>query len=195
MPSSRPKDLRDAVPVGWSMGCMVILDYFKQFGGDNITGTVLVDQTPSDFKSPDWEQGLFDLPTLIHLMSEMQTGREEVFCGFVPMMFKEPPAEEDVEWMVAENMRLSASIASTVLFDQTMQDYHADLSKVTVPTLVISGGAEGKLLPVEGLRFVHENIPGSSFSCHEDSSHCPFLEETERFNREVEAFVGALGST
>ena len=188
----KAKDLQGAVLVGWSMGCMVVWDYFKQFGGENIAGTVLVDQTPSDFKWPDWEQGLFDLPTLIHLMSEIQTGREEVFRGFVPMMFKEPPAEEDIEWMVAENMRLPASIASAVLFDQTMQDYRADLAKVTVPTLIISGGAEGKLLPVEGLRFVHENIPGSSFSLYEDSSHCPFLEETERFNKEVADFVGGL---
>ena len=108
------------------------------------------------------------------------------------MMFREPPAQEDVDWMVAENMRLPASIASAVLFDQTMQDYRVDISKVTVPSLVIAGGAENKLLPTEAVKFVHENISGSSFSLYEESSHCPFLEETERFNREVEAFVQSL---
>jgi non-heme chloroperoxidase len=187
------KKLRDAVLVGWSMGCMVIWDYCKQFGGENIAGTILVDQTPSDFKWPDWEQGLFDLPTLVHLMSEVQTGREKIFRDFTPMMFKEAPAEADVEWMVAENMRIPPTIASAVLFDQTMQDYRGDLASVTVPTLVVTGGAEGKLLPVEAVRFVHEHIPGSNYSLYENSSHCPFLEETERFNKEVGDFVRALG--
>ena len=32
----KAKDLRDAVLVGWSMGCMVVWDYFKQFGDENI---------------------------------------------------------------------------------------------------------------------------------------------------------------
>ena len=70
------------------MGCMVVWDYFKQFGDENVVATILVEQTPADFKWPDWGQGLFDLAALVHTMSEVQTGREEVFRGFVPMMFK-----------------------------------------------------------------------------------------------------------
>ncbi|MBT4427638.1 MAG: alpha/beta hydrolase [Rhodospirillaceae bacterium] len=189
----KAKGLKDVVLVGWSMGCMVIWDYFKQFGDENIAGTILVEQTPADFKWPDWDQGLFDLPALIHMMSEVQTGREAIFRGFVPMMFKTPPPQDEIDWMVAENMRIPPTIASAVLFDQTVQDYRADLAKVTAPTLVICGNAENKLLPTPAVKFVHEHIPGSSFSLYEDSSHCPFLEETERFNREVEAFVRALG--
>lgn len=188
----KAKGLRDVVLTGWSMGCMVIWDYFKQFGDENVAAAIFVDQSPSDFKWPDWDLGLFDLPTLVHLMSAVQTGREKVYRDFIPMLFKRPPGAADVEWMVAENMRLPASIASAVLFDQTMQDYRADLAQVTVPTLVIAGGMADKLLPTESVKFVHENIPGSQYSVFDDSNHCPFLEEPERFNREVDAFVGAL---
>jgi len=132
------------------------------------------------------------MAALVHLMSEVQTGREKIYRDFIPMLFKAPQAAEDVEWMVAECMRMPASIASAVLFGQTMQDYRADLDKVTVPTLVIAGGMADKMLPTESVKYVHENIPGSRFSVYDDSNHCPFLEEPERFNREVEAFVGAL---
>ena len=31
----KAKGLKDVVLVGWSMGCMVIWDYFKQFGDEN----------------------------------------------------------------------------------------------------------------------------------------------------------------
>jgi len=186
------KGLSGVVLAGWSMGCMVLWDYFKKFGDENVAAAIFVDQSPSDFKWPDWDFGLFDLPTLVHLMSEVQTGREKVYREFIPMLFKRPPPAEEVEWMVAENMRIPAAIASAVLFDQTMQDYRADLAKVTVPTLVIAGGMKDKMLPTESVKYVHENIPGSQFSVYEESNHCPFLEEAERFNREVDAFVGAL---
>jgi len=188
----RAKGLQDVVLAGWSMGCMVIWDYFKQFGDENVAGAVFIDQSPSDFKWPDWDLGIFDLETLVHLMSEVQTGREKVFRDFIPMLFNAPPAAEDVEWMVAEYMGIPASIASAVLFAQTMQDYRADLAKVSLPTLVIAGGMADKMLPTESVKYVHEHIPGSQFSLYEESNHCPFLEETERFNDEVGAFVHAL---
>ena len=161
----KAKGLTDVVLAGWSMGCMVIWDYFKQFGDENVAAAIFVDQSPSDFKWPDWELGIFDLPTLVHLMSEVQTGREKVYRDFIPMLFKTAPAAADIEWMVAENMRIPASIA---------------------------GGMADKMLPTESVKYVHENIPGSRFSLYEESNHCPFLEESERFNREVDAFVQAL---
>ncbi len=188
----KAKKLSDVVLAGWSMGCMVLWDYFKQFGDENVAAAIFVDQSPSDFKWPDWDLGIFDLPALVHLMSEVQTGREKMFREFIPILFKQPPSTEDIEWMVAENMLLPATIASAVLFDQTMQDYRADLAKVTVPALVIAGGMKDKMLSTESVRFVHENIAGSQFSIFEESNHCPFLEQPERFNREVDAFVRAL---
>jgi pimeloyl-ACP methyl ester carboxylesterase len=42
------------------------------------------------------------------------------------------------------------------------------------------------------VKYVHEHITGSRFSLLEESNHCPFLEESERFNQEVDAFVRAL---
>ena len=113
-------------------------------------------------------------------MSKVQTDREKMFRDFVPMMFVEPPAQADADWIVAENTRIPTSIASVGLFDQTVQYYRPDVSKVSLPSLMISGGAENKLLPTRAIRFVHENIFGSQFSPYEDSRHCPFPEETER---------------
>ncbi len=186
------KKLNDVVLSGWSMGCMVIWDYFKQFGNKNVSGTILIDQSPSDFKWPDWDCGVFDLQSLTNFMAEVQTDREKVFRNFISMLFSELPAEEDFEWMLQECMRIPATIASSVLFDQTMQDYRDSLYKVNVPTLVISGGIEGKLLPIESIKYVHENIRNSKFSIFENSNHCPFYEETERFNKEVELFVNSI---
>ena len=183
------KGLKDVVLVGWSMGCFVIWDYFRQFGAENIGATVLIDEGASDFKWPDWEYGLFDLPTVIHLMSEIQTNRATLLQGFIPMMFKEMPAEKDVQWMLEENQRLPESIASAILFDQTMQDYRPDLAGVNVPSLIVFGGDEKKLVPIAAGEHLQQNIPNSKLVIFENSSHCPFLEEADRFNQEVDQFI------
>jgi pimeloyl-ACP methyl ester carboxylesterase len=47
-------------------------------------------------------------------------------------------------------------------------------------------------LPTRAIRFVHENIFGSQILPYEDSSHCPFPEEAERFNQEAGEFVRSL---
>lgn len=81
--------LADAVLVGWSMGAFVIWDYFKQFGAENVKAAVIVDESASDFKTPDWPLGLFDLKSLCHLVDAVQTDRETVVRQFIPQMFKE----------------------------------------------------------------------------------------------------------
>ena len=188
----KEKNLVDVVLVGWSMGCMVIWDYFEQFGNTDVSATIFVDQSPSDFKWPDWELGVFDLSSLIAMMSDVQTDRDRVFKNFIPMLFNKPPSYEDLAWMLDESMLMPATIASAVLFAQTMQDYRNKLSKINVPTLVISGGAEGKLLPIDSVKFVHNKINGSQFTVYENSNHCPFLEETDRFNNDIIKFINSL---
>ncbi len=184
--------LRDVVLVGWSMGCMVIWEYVNEFGDADVAATVLVDQGPSDFKSPAWEHGIFDLDTLTDLMAGLQTDPERTFREVIPLLFKDSPSDEDAAWMLAENLKIPPAIACSVLYDQTMRDYREDVAALEVPTLIVFGSAEGKLMPVEAAVFLRERIAGSQLSLYENSSHCPFLEETDRFNEEVDAFIRAL---
>ena len=96
--------------------------------------------------------------------------------------------------MTAENQKrlLTESIAGSILFDQTVQDYRPDLSKVTVPTLLCFGRDE-KLIPVAGGEHLQKNLPNARLLVFENSGHCPFLEESKRFNREVDRFIQSVG--
>jgi len=184
--------IENAVLVGWSMGAFVIWDYFKQFGAENVRATVVVDESASDYKSPDWPLGLADFPTLCHFMNAVQTDRAQFVREFIPLMFRDKPAEDDVAWMFEEITRLPESIASAILFDQTVQDYRPALSQVTVPTLICSGRDE-KLIPVSAGEHLQENLVQARLLVFENSGHCPFLEEPERFNQEVDRFIQSLG--
>ncbi|WLD94418.1 alpha/beta fold hydrolase [Alkalihalobacillus sp. AL-G] len=184
-------ELKDFVLAGWSMGAFVVWDYLDQFGQENVKGTVIVDELASDFKWDDFPSGAFDFPTLIHLMREVQTNRIGFLKEFIPLMFKEELSQDDFDWMLEEVTKLPESVASAILFDQTVVDYRKQFEHVKVPTLLCFGRAE-KLIPVEAGEYLHKHIPNSELVIFENSCHCPFLEEADHFNEVVASFIDSL---
>ena len=184
-------ELTETVLVGWSMGSFVIWEYFKQFGAENIKATVFVDQSASDFKWPDWPLGAFDFTGLCHWMANVQTNRAETMREFVNLFFKGEPTAADLRWLLDEMTRIPASIAGAVLFAQSVEDYRAVLPTVNVPALICFGRHD-KFFPVAAGEYLKQNLPQAQMVVFEQSGHCPFLEEPERFNREVDRFLSSL---
>lgn len=183
--------LRDVVLLGWSMGAFVVWEYLDQFGEENVAATVIVDESATDYKWPDWDYGFADLGELATIMAAVQEDREPFVRGFIPAMFKEEPREEDVAWMLEEITRPAESVASAILFDQTVRDYRPVVSRIGVPTLLCFGRDE-KLFPVAAGEDLAQRISDSRLVVFEESGHCPFLEEPDRFNAEVERFIESL---
>ena len=182
--------LEDVVLVGWSMGAKIIWDYFKQFGPDKIKATVVVDQTASDLKWPDWPFGGFDLASLSQVSAGVQMDFANTVRGFIPQGFRNPPTEEQVARLLDDVTRVPASIASTILFDESVQDYRPVLRRVTVPTLLCFGvsGFGGEA----GGKYMEENLPDARLVMFENSGHAIPLEDADRFNEEVDKFISSL---
>ncbi|MFZ0369938.1 MAG: alpha/beta hydrolase [Halobacillus sp.] len=182
--------LEDVTLLGWSMGAFVIWEYLHQFGEEKVKATVIVDELASDFKWDDFEIGAFDLPALIGMMREIQTNQEGLLRGFLPLMFKEEVGEEDLAWMIEETTKVPASVASAILFDQSIIDCRPYLPSITVPTLLCFGREE-KLIPLAAGEHLKNEIANSKLEVFESSCHCPFLEESERFNKVVDSFIAS----
>jgi non-heme chloroperoxidase len=180
--------LRDVILVGWSMGAFVVWEYLKQFGEENIHSTVIVDELASDFKWPDFNIGAFDMDTLIAFMTEIQTNRSSFLQSFLASMFNNELSAEDASWMLKEVTKMPESIASSILFDQSIVDYREFLPEINIPTLLCFGRHE-KVIPVAAGEHLHENIPNSKLVIFEDSCHCPFMEESDLFNETVDCFI------
>ena len=180
--------LKDVVLAGWSMGAFVVWEYLNQFGAENIHATVIIDELASDFKWPDFKIGAFDIETLTFFMREIQTNRQLFLEGFLASMFKEELTGDDAKWMLEEATKMPESIASAILFDQSVVDYRDFLSKISVPTLLCFGREE-KVIPVVAGEHLQRNIPQSELVIFEESCHCPFYEESDLFNRTVETFL------
>ncbi len=179
------------VLLGWSMGAFVAWDYIRQFGTGGIRALIVVDEAASDFKWDGFPHGFIDLETLHSLMSDVQADKGEFLNHLVPLMFHNEQPADDVAWMVAECDRLPIGPLSAILFDQSVQDYRDVLAAVDVPALVCWGRHDG-LLPVSGASHLQENMPRVKIELFEDSGHCPFIEEAEKFNEVVGTFLASL---
>jgi non-heme chloroperoxidase len=179
------------VLAGWSMGAMVVWEYLRQWGAAGVQGTIVIDQSASDYAWADWPLGVVGFDGLCRVMTGMQETRAATCRSFAAAMFKRPPDPGELEWIVQEMLRLPASEAAAIFFDQTVQDYRAFLPAVSLPTLLCFG-RDGKMMPVEAGEHLHSTLPLSRLTVFENSGHCPFLEEPETFDRAVRDFLANL---
>ena len=105
-------------------------------------------------------------------------------------MFSNSLTEEEFEWVMEQNQKISNKDAAALLIDHAFNDWSDVLPRINVPTLVISG--EISILPAAGVNWVASQIPGAkeyTFSSAEKGSHFMFWENHERFNSLVQDFL------
>ncbi len=181
----------NAVLVGHSMGALIIWEYLKQFDAENVKATVIIDQPASDFKWPDWPFGAYDFPALCQMMENVQIDRALMVNNLIPFLFKEKPTKENFNLIFEDMTRVPESIAGTILFNQTVQDYRDMLPNVTVPTLLCFGDDERVVGTAAG-EYLKENISDSRLEVFENCGHCLFLERPEYFNMKLNQFIESL---
>lgn len=178
------------VLVGWSMGAMVALEYIRSFGQRGLAGLVIVDQPPSDFAWPGYQFGGMTAENLGHLVEGLQTEQRRVACELAEQMLHEPSPVE-TGWMIEEMLNVPPTVASTIFVNQTLQDYRADYGEIDLPSLVLFGGDPKLTLPEAGA-YITRHLQDASFHLFPHSSHCPFLEEPDEFNRVLLDFVRSI---
>lgn len=185
------QNVEEVILVGWSMGALVGWEYIDQFGTDRLRGFVVVDQHPSDYEWPDYDHGAFDLQELIELLELAQTDPGALAQLFIDEMFHDELSPEVEQLLFDEISRVPPSIKSAILFDQSMRDYRDTLQAVDVPSLVCLGEDE-QLLETGGVEYAAEHMPETTLHRFSNSGHCPFIEQTEQFNRVLRGFVESL---
>jgi pimeloyl-ACP methyl ester carboxylesterase len=103
------------------------------------------------------------------------------------------PTATFLDEMFAEVCLAPTDAIADLCDDMVRQDVRGQLPGITLPTLLMYGGAKNKILPTRVGRWMAQTIPGSKLVEFEDSGHLPFLEEPQKFNTELLAFVRSLG--
>jgi pimeloyl-ACP methyl ester carboxylesterase len=188
-------DLADVTFVGWSMGTHVALSYFEQFGSADVSAFVFVDMSPYWFSEEGWEYpvfGEFSPEALAGVVEMLQNDRAGFVKGqLLEGFFAERPPAETIDEMYAEMTKTPTSVGVAMAEAMATADFRGTVAEVDVPTLLAYGG-QGAIFPGPLGEWMHEHIPDSELVTFEASSHCPFWEEPERFNRELARFVAGL---
>ena len=176
--------------VGWSMGGMIAQELARRLG-DRVTGLVLVGTTAgalADAKNPHAQ---------LEVAEQIRKGVAEDFRGFVrtfaASLFKAGAASPLLAWATGQMQRTPPHVAEACLESILSADLRDKLSAVKVPTLVIHGRHDA-ILPLAMGEEIKKGIPGAQLAVFEESGHSPGLEEPERFNEMVGAFLTIPGA-
>lgn len=194
-------NLKDVVLMGHSMGTSVIWGYYDLFGSDRLAKLILVDQMPFITSNPAWSKeeleaaGAIFTPQALYETCNAIAGPKgvETRTGFVGGMFPCLKVTEipEYNWIVRENLKFPPEYAATLLYNHCTQDWRPLLKRIKLPTLVV--GAKCSHIPWKSMEWVSKQIPGAEllmFQGKEDgASHFMFLENPEKFNKAIRAFL------
>jgi non-heme chloroperoxidase len=185
-------ELDRPILVGWSFGGYVTCDYIRAHGQGALAGLNLVDwavmlaDTPTERALTgdgfnDYFEGSIseDLPTSI-----------EAMIGFVDESYAKPISKADRDLVLAFNILVSPFVRKWMATRGALDNSDL-LRSVKLPVLVSQGDADTITRRAAAAHIV-DCCPDSRESIYEGVGHMPFLEEVDRFNRELGEFAAAV---
>ena len=179
-------DLDRPVLVGWSYGGFIISDYVRAHGEGEVSGInyvagALMLNENLDNIGPGFIDNVegatsADLPTNISAMR-----------SFIRACTAEPMSTEDWEAALCFNIVVPPQVRGAMVLSRQI-DSDDVLSGMTVPVLVTHGDRDTVVLPSMA-EHVLNTCSTAEASWYEGIGHAPFLEDPERFNRELAGFA------
>lgn len=187
----REKELRHPVLVGWSWAGFIIMNYARHYGIENIAGINLVGANTSlqgPVPPPPPRPGQ-NTAWLGQMMSQDIAANLAGVTAFIDLVTAEPLAADVRHENIVFNMMVPPYVR------QAMLGYPADNSdlvdSLTLPVLV-SHGTDDRIVSYGGGAAILDVLPDGDLSTYDGIGHAPFMEDAERFNRELTAFVGRV---
>jgi len=174
--------------VGWSMGGMIAMELARRLG-ERASALVVVCSTAG---------GLADaLDASKDEAAGMRAAIDADFRAFVrdfaPRLFKAGAASPFLSWAVSQMQKTPAHVAGTAFDALVAADLRPALKEIVAPTAVFHGRHDA-ITPLASGEEIAKGIRGAKLTIFEESGHAPFLEEPERFNEALVAFLASPGA-
>ena len=187
-------ELTDVTLVGFSMGGGEVARYIARHGEDRLHSVVFAAAVPPYLlKSDDNPEGPLTEEAAAEMTQGLESDRSTFFDGFTKDFFSADGELKVTEAQRQDAIALShqsdqkAALACMEAFGTT--DFRDDLTKVTVPALVIHGDSDGTV-PFEGSgKRTHEAIAGSELVVVRDAPHGFNVSHAEEFNQALLTFL------
>ena len=187
-------DLDDVTLVGFSMGGGEVARYIAKHGEDRVHSAVFAAAVPPFLmKSDDNPDGPLTEDAASGMRSGLEQDRDSFFDDFIKQFFSagdELKGSEEQRAAALAVCKVSDQDAALGCMDAfATTDFRDDLTKITVPTLVIHGDADG-IVPFEGSgKRTHEIIDGSEVVVVEGGPHGFNASHAAEFNQALVEFL------
>ncbi|MEV0948015.1 alpha/beta hydrolase [Rhodococcus sp. NPDC049939] len=180
-----------AVLVGWSYGGLVICDYLAVQGTGAIDAVVFVSAITSMGRGEKGHQiGPTMRAALPDAMSDSPRDAIRAFSDFGTSLTGPPEGKgSHSQALLGASLSTPPRVRSALL--DRAASYDDLLRSLDIPALVLHGTADSVVDVATG-RHVVELIPKAQASFWEGCEHAPFVEDRERFVKEVGQFVENL---
>lgn len=187
-------DLNDVTLVGFSMGGGEVARWFSKYGAERLHSVVFASAVPPYLLTTDDNP---DGPLPKAQAAEMTAGltkdEDAFYDEFVTQFFsvdgelKVSEADRQEALVLAKQASKLAALEAMASFANT--DFRDDLTRVSVPTLVIHGDGDGTV-PFEGSGArTHAAIAGSELYVVKDAPHGVTVSHAGEWNRAVLEFL------
>jgi non-heme chloroperoxidase len=170
------------VLVGWSLGGAVMTNYVAAYGDEHLGG-------------------LFYVGGVVELKPDLITAHPDVYAGlasdnlkvhldavreFLALCFARQPDQQTFERLLSNAATASWVMTRTI---PSMSLLTSDaLPRIKVPVMMLYGQKDALVTVRPSLERATSLNPAISTKIYADSGHAPFLEEPQRFNRDLSDF-------
>jgi non-heme chloroperoxidase len=187
-------DLRQAVLVGFSLGTGELARYIGTHGTERLKGCVFIESlAPSFVKSDENPHGV-DQATIDTIRQAILADRFAWLTGLLGdfLNLDELLGKRVSEEMVRDNWNAAAAAspwATWACVLTWLEDFHEDIKRIDVPTLILHGTAD-RILSLDGQgRRLHAALPDAHYVEIEGGPHVMCVTHAKEVNRELLAFL------
>jgi non-heme chloroperoxidase len=175
-------NLRPVVLVGWSLGVDDVVAYIDESGSGGVTALVLVDELLVFQRDSEFTTALFDF------IWNLQKDRAATMADFVREMYKTPRTKQYLQRITNETLHTPTNTAIALLDAWVVRDRAPLLAKIDRPTLIVASPYGGDRA-IKNHSDIQARIHGSRLEIFQDASHALFVDDADRFNAVLKAFL------
>jgi non-heme chloroperoxidase len=187
-------DLREATLVGFSLGTGELARYAGTYGPDRLKGCVFIESLAPSFGKSDENPNGVDQATVDTVRQAILDDRPAWLTGLLADFLNLDDylgtrvSDDTVRTMW--NAGVGASPEATWACVLTwLDDFHEDIKRIDVPTLILHGTAD-RILSVDGQgRRLHAALPDARYVEIDGGPHVMCVTHAKEVNRELLAFL------
>lgn len=187
-------DLTDVTLVGFSMGGGEVARYFSRYGADRIRSVVFASAVPPYMmQGEDNPEGPLTKDKAATMTADLTNDEDEFYDGFTREFFsvngelKVSEQQRQNALALCKQANKKAALACMAAFGGT--DFRDDLTKVTVPALILHGDGDATV-PFEGSgQRIHATLPGSELHVIAGAPHGCNVSHPEEWNETLILFL------